>query len=407
MASPTTHSLLSPSSAHRWLTCTPSAVLESYEPTHTSIYAAEGTEAHELAELKLSYTFGKIGPDEYNTRFEQFKMTSKYYNEEFNEYVNDYCQKVFDIFNENNKIEPCKIYFEDRVEFSDIVPNGAGTSDVVIVGKTFVHIIDLKFGKGVSVSAVNNPQLKLYALGAIVKHIRELTCKYVRMTIIQPRIDNYSEDYISIEALNKWATEYVKPRAELAIAGKGELVSGEHCKFCKLRGKCKKLASDELEAAKAEFQAVSLDTNQGLIEPNEMSPETLSSILQIAPMFIDWFKDVENYAKKAMIEDGIKIPGYKLVEGRSVRVIANENAVVEKLRTSGFEEEKYLKPKELLGISHLEKNIGKKLFNELCGDYIIKPPGKPTLALYSDKRDPIDVKSIKLDGSEFELAEEE
>lgn len=406
MASPTTHALLSPSSAHRWLTCTPSALLESYEPSSTSIYAAEGTEAHELAELKLSYTFEKISPEEYDTKFEHFKLTSKYYNEEFNEYVNSYCQRVYDLYQADNKIEPCKIYFEDRVEFKDIVPDGAGTSDVVIVGKSFVHIIDLKFGKGVEVSAVNNAQLRLYALGAIVKHVREMSCQYVRMTIIQPRLDNFSEEYMSIEAINKWALNYVKPRAELAIAGKGELVSGEHCKFCKLRGKCKKLASDELESARKEFGDLTIDDDFKL-PVSQMSPEMISAILQIAPQFIDWFKDVESYAKKMVIEEGLKIPGYKLVEGRSVRIITDENAVASKLHAAGFEEEKYLKPKELLGISYLEKNIGKKLFNELCGDYVVKPTGKPVLTTIDDKRDPIDVKSIKLDGTEFEFADEE
>lgn len=399
MPTPTGHALLSPSSSHRWLICTPSAMLESSEPTTYSPYAEEGTEAHALAELKLSYMLGQINDTEYATKFDHFRLNSKFYNYEFNDYVNDYCQEVMTIVKEDYKNYEVSVHLEQYVTFEDIVPNGGGTSDVVIVGKNFIHIIDLKFGKGVPVSAIGNTQLRLYALGAIKKYIRECTCTEARMTIIQPRLHDISTDFVGINELNDWAINYVKPRAELAIAGKGELVPGDHCKFCKLKGKCKALADKQLAIAQAEFEDAVVENN--MLEPANMSPEVISRILDIAPKFIDWFKDVEAYAMKTAINDGTKIPGYKLVEGRSTRVIVSPASVIEKLRTAGFSEEDYLKPTELLGITTLEKNIGKKLFNELCEDYIIKPQGKPTLVPESDKRVAIDVKSLGLNGNEF------
>lgn len=396
---PTGHAILSPSSSHRWLECTPSAMLESTEPNIPSKYAKEGTEAHELAEIKLSYALGHISPEEYETRFENFKMTSEFYSAEMNDYINDYCQEIMMIVKDDYKNYDPKVYLEEFVTFSDIVPNGSGTSDVVIVTKNFIHICDLKYGKGVAVSAIGNPQLRLYALGAVTKHLRECACTEVRMTIIQPRLKDQSTDYMSIEDLNKWATEIVKPRAELAIAGKGEFVSGDHCKFCKVKGKCKALADKQLAIAQAEFDNV-VEENH-VLEPANMPPEVIGRILDIGPKFIDWFKDVEKYALAASINEGMKIPGYKLVEGRATRIISDPASVAEKLRTSGFKAEDYLKPVELLGITTLEKNVGKKLFNNLCEPYIIKPQGKPTLVPESDKRPALDADAFKLNGSEF------
>lgn len=399
MPTPTGHALLSPSSSHRWLHCTPSAMLESQEPSTSSIYAKEGTEAHALAEIKLKYMLGKISPDQYETEFDQFRMTSEYYNQEFNEYVNKYCEEVMMIVKEDYKGQNVNIELEEYVTFHDIVPNGGGTSDVVIVGRNFIHIVDLKFGKGVPVSAIGNPQLRLYALGAVTKHLRECTCTEVKMTIIQPRLDDISTDFVSMTELNDWAINFVKPRAELAIAGKGEFVAGDHCKFCKLKGKCQALADKQLATAQAEFEDVVVENH--MLRPVDMSPEVIGRILEIGPKFIDWFKDVEKYAVAASINDGLKIPGYKIVEGRSTRVITDPVAVAEKLRTAGFKEDDYLKPVELLGISYLEKNVGKKLFNSLCEQYIIKPQGKPTLVPESDRRVAIDAKSLGLNGDEF------
>lgn len=399
MPTPAAHVLLSPSSSHRWLVCTPSAKLESIEPSFISVYAEEGTEAHALAELKLSYMLGKISPDEYDTKFEYFKLTSKYYDEVFNEFVNKYCTEVMTIAKEDYKGLNVKVFLEEYVKFEDIVPDGAGTSDVVIVGPNFIHIIDLKFGKGVAVSAINNTQLRLYALGALRKYMREGIFTEVKMTIIQPRLDNISTDFISVKDLNDWALNYVKPRAALAIAGEGDLVPGDHCKFCKRKAKCQALANQQLAAAQAEFEDAVVENN--MLEPVNMSPEVISRVLSIGPAFIDWFKDVEKYALSASINSDLKIPGFKLVEGRSIRQIINPEAVAEKLKTSGFAPDSYLKAPELLGITALEKNIGKKLFNSLCEQFIVKPEGKPVLVPESDRRQALDSKTLRLNGDEF------
>jgi hypothetical protein len=232
------HALLSPSSSHRWLECTPSAYLESLEPYQPpSPYAAEGTEAHALAELKLQYMLDKITTEVYDTRFEHFRLNAKFYNAEFNDYVNDYVHEVMTIIKEDYKGQKVEVYLEDKVEFSHVVPNGSGTSDVVIIGKDFIHIIDLKFGKGVAVSAIGNPQLRLYALGALKKHQLKGVFKEVKMTIHQPRLYDISTDRMDVMELNNWAINIVKPKAELAAQGKGELCPGDQSKFCKRKGK--------------------------------------------------------------------------------------------------------------------------------------------------------------------------
>lgn len=400
MASPTQHAYLAPSAAHRWLNCTPSAVLEKAEPSTPSIYAEEGTEAHALAEIKLQFALGKFTTGQYELHFENFRLKSKYYNAEFNEYVNRYIDEVMTIVTEDYKGHDVKVYLEEFVTFHDIVPEGGGTSDVVIVGKNFIHIIDLKFGRGVPVSAVGNPQLRLYALGAIRKHLSDCVCTEVKMTIIQPRLDDMSTDFMATAELNDWAKNYVKPRAELAIAGQGELVAGDHCKFCKCRGKCQKLADTQLAIAQSEFDDIVVENH--ILEPSNMSPEMLSKVLTIAPAFIDWFKEVQGYALKEALFAELKIPGYKVVEGRSVRTIFDKDSVIEKLKTAGFSEEDYMKPQELLGITALERNIGKKLFASLCGNYITKPAGKLTLVPLSDRREAIDTKALKLTGDEFQ-----
>lgn len=400
MSSPSTHSLLSPSSSHRWLICTPSAILESAEPNVQSPYAEEGTEAHSLAELKLSNRLGYINDKEFETKYEVFKSNSKYYDGEFEEYVNEYCDELMNIVNEDYKGLNVKVYLEERVKFDDIVPQGSGTSDAVIVGEDFIHIVDLKFGKGVPVSAIDNPQLKLYALGAIGKFIRVCKCKVVRMTIIQPRLHNTSTDVVNIDELNDWAINFVKPRAELASKGLGELVPGDHCKFCKIRGKCKVLADKQLEDAKREFSEEIIST-QNALNPNVLTPDTIAKILTIGPKFVDWFKDVEAYAMKQVLHNNLKVPGFKIVEGRSSRIVSDKEGVIKTLKDAGFEETKYLKPADILGISTLEKNVGKRVFNELCGKYIIKPAGKPTLVPESDKRAELDVENLMLNGNEF------
>ncbi len=389
MAEQRSHAILSASSAHRWLNCTPSARLELEENTEEcSVYAAEGTAAHALAELKLKYRFGQISLSEYNKEYEAFKVNpehSEYYNKEFEEYVDEHVEYVCNLTDELKG--PYHIYFELRVNFSNVVPQGFGTADVLIVTEDTIHVIDLKFGAGVPVSAVNNPQLRLYGMGAL--NLLPNT-KYIKMTINQPRLESRDMEELTKDELLKWAFEYVKPRADEAIKGEGTLqASDEACKFCKLRGKCKARADMQLMVAQKEFDIV--DHKANLVQ--NLSVEQIGNILEIAPMFIDWFKDVQAFALGQLMQ-GVKIPGYKLVEGRSNRIITDESKVKEILLKVGLTEDEIMKPREMLGISKLEALVGKKLFADLCKEYLVKPMGKLTLAPESDRRPAVNTLEI-------------
>lgn len=391
------HAILSASTAHRWLTCTPSARLELDEQRdECSVYAAEGTAAHKLAEIKLSYRFGKITLSEYQEEYENFKVDpeyAKYYNKEFEEYVDSHVEYVISL---TDDLTNYHIYFELRVNFANVVPQGFGTADVLIVTEDTIHVVDLKFGAGVPVSAINNPQLRLYGMGAL--NLFPNT-KFIKTTINQPRLDSRDTEVLTKKELLNWAFTYVKPRADEAIKGEGVLHASEDgCRFCKLRGKCKERADMQLANAQREFSIV--DQKANLVQ--NMSPEQIGNILEIAPMFIDWFKDVQSFAL-GQLAQGVKIPGYKLVEGRSNRIITDETKVKEILLKVGLKEEELMKPPEMLGISKLESLVGKKLFAELCKDYIIKPQGKLTLAPESDKRP--EVNTIELAKADFSLVE--
>lgn len=373
------HALLSASSAHRWLVCTPSALLEQQEDSECSVYAQEGTAAHELAEIKLSFRFKKITQDEYEEKFTVFKESEfgkAYYNKEFEEFVDEFVEYVV---SQTENVGDFHIFFELRVNFSNVVPQGYGTSDVVIVTEDCVHVIDLKFGAGIPVSAKENPQLRLYAMGAV--NIFPNT-ERIKTTIYQPRLFSYDSEELSKRELLEWAIEIVKPRAEEAIKGEGILTpTKDACKFCKLRSKCKVRADFQLEAAQKEFSVV--DQKANLVQ--NIPVEQIARILEIAPAFIDWFKDVQAYAL-GQLAAGVKIPGYKLVEGRSNRIITDDAKVRELLLKVGLTDNEIMKPQEMLGISKLEAIIGKKLFADLCKDYLIKPMGKLTLAPESDRR---------------------
>jgi hypothetical protein len=382
------HAILSASSAHRWLVCTPSARLELEEgQEECSAFAAEGTAAHALAELKLKYRFGKIGVSEYNDKYEAFKIDpefGKYYNKEFEEYVDDHVEYVVSI---TEDLKEYHIFFEVRVNFANVVPQGFGTADVLIVTEDTIHVIDLKFGAGVPVSAIGNPQLRLYGMGALNMFPNT---KYIKMTINQPRLLSRDTEELTKKELLDWSFDFVKPRAEEAINGEGVLRASEDaCKFCKLRGKCKERADSQLAVAQREFEII--DQKANLVQ--NLSVEQLSRILEIAPMFIDWFKDVQAFALGQSMQ-GVKIPGYKLVEGRSNRIITDETKVKEILLQVGLTEDEIMKPREMLGISKLEALVGKKLFAELCKEYLVKPAGKLTLVPESDRRPEISTLAI-------------
>ena len=374
MASPEEHAVLSASSSARWLNCTPSVVFSApYEVERKdTTFTAEGTAAHALAELKLQFDTGKITKRKFNAQLKKFKAENEYYSVSFEEFVDDYVGFVNETINTYDDPE---VELEQRVNFSDWVPEGYGTSDVVIMTDSVLHIVDLKFGKGVPVSAIENTQLMLYALGTYYEFNMAYDFETVRMTIHQPRLYDTSTYELSVAELLDWAETIVKPRAELAMAGEGDYNPSEKaCQWCPAKAFCKARADMNLQnAIKYDFA-----------DTNELEPEAISDILSQSKAIKKWLEDVEAYALTQARDEGQSFPGWKLVAGRSNRKITNADMAASILLDAGFEE--IYKPHELLTLTALEKMVGKKHFSELLDDLIIKPEGKPTLVVETDKR---------------------
>ena len=368
------HALLSASGSKRWMSCPPSAQLEQEFEEKTSEFALEGTFAHELSELSLMLYTGDITKQVFTRRLNKAKK-DQFYSEEMADYVQVYVDLVIEKINEvKAKTKDAVVLLEQRLDFSAWVPEGFGTGDVVLIGDGTLEVIDLKYGKGVPVSAVDNPQMKLYALGAINQFGFLYDIETVKMTIVQPRLDSISTDEVKADKLLKWADETVKPLADMAIAGSGEMNAGEHCRFCRAKATCRARADENLKMAKFEFQ-----------EPKLLSNDEIAEILIKADELQKWAKDVQDYAFEQAEKHGVKFPGWKLVEGRSVRKYIDEKEVATLLTTEGYQEDD-IYTKKLLGITAMEKKVGKKKFNELLKELVIKPNGKPTLVPESDKR---------------------
>lgn len=368
------HAVLSASGSHRWLVCTPSAKLEQEFPDSTSEYAEEGTLAHELAELHLREELGFISSLKAVSELQKLKER-QFYSREMEEHIKTYVDFAIERINNARARTPdALILLEQKLDFSHWVPDGFGTGDLVIIADGWLEICDLKYGKGVPVSAVENTQMRLYALGAIHQFGDLYEIENVRMTIVQPRLDSISTDEITAEELLKWANEYVKPRAEMAMRGEGEFVPGEHCRFCRARYTCRARAEWNLELAKYDFR-----------EPELLSDDEIAVVLAKAEELQKWVADIQEYALDQAVNHGKKWPGWKLVEGRSNRKYVDEAAVAQTLLAEGYREDAIFE-KKLLGISAMEKLLGKKRFGELLGDLVVKPPGKPTLVPESDKR---------------------
>lgn len=365
------HSVLSPSSAKRWLTCTPSARLEQGFEDTTSDAAEEGTAAHLLAEIALNKLFfDKV----IGVSVDEQALLDKYECEDMHDYVADYVDFVQEQYNSIKFRDPnVTIYLESKVDISMYVPDAAGTRDVCIVGAGLVKMIDLKYGKGVKVSAIDNEQLKLYALGTIEELSVVYDFEFLEMFIYQPRMDNISSMRIAVGDLINWASEYVIPRAKIAFTGEGEFVPGSHCQFCKVKT-CAARAEYELAVVKDEFAEVAL-----------LTPAEVVEILKREKGITSWLKGLSEYALDSALK-GTEYPGMKLVEGKSNRVVKNEAKLVETLVANGVAEDKLYKPKALQGITELEKVAGKKVF-ALAAVYLDKPEGKPTLVDESDKRE--------------------
>ncbi|MPM16505.1 hypothetical protein SDC9_62886 [bioreactor metagenome] len=369
------HAMLSASGASRWMACTPSARLEQQFENKTSDYAAEGTLAHELGELKLRKELEGLSTRSFNSKVKKIQE-DKLYTADMPDYVDMYVETCLERVSEAKATTPDALFkIEQRLDFSEWVPEGFGTGDFVIIADGTMEVCDLKYGKGVPVSANNNKQMMLYALGAISEFSFLYDIEKVRMTIIQPRLDNISTFEVTVEDLLKWAEEYVKPKAELAIKGEGEFCAGDHCKFCRAKAVCRARAEKNLELAKYEFE-----------KPPIMDNNDIAYVLSKVDELVSWASDVKEYALEEALK-GEEFEGYKVVEGRSNRKWSSEDGVAKVLIGQGFLEN-IIYTKKLTGITNMESAIGKKEVQRLLGDYIIKPVGKPTLVPVADKREP-------------------
>ena len=372
------HALLSASSAERWMNCTPSARLtEKYEDT-TSPYAAEGTLAHSLSELMLSYQLKFETKKAYNASLKVLQQHEMYY-EGMMEEVEDYTGYVLEQYNAAlAKTKDAVILLEERLDYSTYVPEGFGTGDCIIIGDGEMEIIDLKFGKGIEVSPIDNSQLKLYALGAYEKYGFVYGIEKLTMTIAQVRLNNISSWTITAAMLEEWVENELKEKAKEAFEGKGQTVPGKWCGFCKVKSTCRERAESNLQFYD------SFNNDSRLLSNSE-----IALILGQADDIEKWAKDTQTYALDEALK-GTKFAGWKLVEGRSNRKIEDETALATVLMGQGYEEIKIYKPKALEGITNLEKVVGKKKFTELAGTFVIKPQGRPTLVVESDKRTELD-----------------
>lgn len=367
------HAILSASSAHRWLVCTPSARLEESFPESTSQYAEEGRLAHDIAELKLRKHFVEpIGPRVFANRLKKFKE-HELYQEEMMRHTDTYMEYIQSIV--HGFSSPPYVAIEKKLDFSAYVPEGFGTGDCIIIGGTTLWVIDFKYGKGVPVSAENNLQMMLYALGAYEAYNFLYPIETVKMAIVQPRLDSISEWEIPINDLLAWG-EGIQPIAQKAWAGEGEYVSGDHCQFCRAKSLCR---------ARAEFN-MALEEYHGM-KPPLISNEEIGQILAKAQDLVKWVKDLEEYALAECLA-GNEIPGWKAVEGRSVRQFTDQDEAFSVLVQHGIDEAMLYERKPIT-LAATEKLLGKKKFEELLSEFVDRPPGKPTLVPASDKREPI------------------
>ena len=359
------HALLSASSSHRWIACPPSARLEENFENKSSVFAKEGTAAHALAEYKLKKYLG-IKIKKPKSEFDEKEL--EYYTDIYFDYG---CELIAEA--KARSKDPI-ILVEQKLDFSNCVPKGFGTGDLVIVADKILDIVDLKYGKGVEVSAIHNPQMMLYAIGALNLFASLYDIEKVRMTICQPRLDNISTFEIIVDDLIKWAEDIVKPKADLAIKGEGEFCAGEHCRFCRAKFNCRARADENMKMAQYDFR-------KGPLLTDDEITEILSGIDELQK----WANDIQAYALDKAVNENKKWDGFKLVEGRSSRKYSDEEAVSKTLIDAGYKEDD-IYSKNLLGITAMEKAVGKKKFKELLNNLVYKPQGKLTLVAQSDKR---------------------
>lgn len=372
------HSILSPSGSHRWLNCTPSAMLEQEFENKTTEAAEEGTAAHAFCEHKLRKSL----------KLRSKRPVSDYDSDEMQECTDAYVDFV------NEQLEIAKqrcndplILVEEKVDFSRYVPDGFGTADCLIISDDELHIVDFKYGQGVLVDAFDNPQMKCYALGALETYGNLYDITNVSMSIFQPRRENVSTWKTTVKELKDWAEKVLKPKAELALKGEGEYRCGEWCRFCRAAVRCRARAEEKLRLAEDEFKL-----------PPLISDAEIEEILKVIPDLTKWATDIQNYALDMVLNHGKEWSGFKVVEGRSVRKYKDEDAVIEKAKENGYTD---IFKSSLITLTEMQKLMGKKKFEELLGDLIIKPKGKPTLVPIADKRPAIKLEDVKNEFNEI------
>ena len=370
MQMPDKHAFLSPSSSERWFNCTKSAWLCEQFPDLGSVFAAEGTDAHRLCEFLLHDMLGMPDSDP--------RPGMTYYNQEMEEAAQGYVQFI------REKLEAWKakgvlptVFVEQRVDLRAYIPESMGTSDCVIIADDEIEIIDFKYGM-YRVPATSL-QLRIYALGAceLFRNLYDFT--RVRMTIYQPRLGAVDEASMDVEELYRWAAEELKPRAEQAFAGKGNYSVGEWCRNCRARRTCRELAAHQLEIARYEFT-----------EPPLLSDEEIADVLGRVDDLVSWATGVKEYALQAAL-DGRRFAGWKLVEGKSVRKFTDDACVAARVEAAGIDPFE----KKMLGLTALEKKLGKKDFQNLLSDLVVRSQGKPVLVPVSDKRAEMNLASVE------------
>lgn len=374
------HAKLSASGSKRWMNCTPSVRLEESFTVQSSLFAEEGTVAHELAELMISERLGMKTNAELKPGYDRIEQ-SGFYSPDMLQSVASYVDFVIERVHAAGP--GAVVMLEQLLDYSEWVEGGFGTGDVIIINDQAIEVIDLKFGKGLPVSAVLNPQLMLYGLGAIYTFGMLYEFETVRMTIHQPRLDQVSTFEMQVDELLRWGDAKVKPKAQLAAAGEGEFAPGTWCQFCKAKAVCRARAEQNLALAQYDFRA-----------PDTLSDAEIGVVLKQGEQLGSWLSDLEKYVTGAILSGSV-IEGYKVVEGRSNRKYSDERAVISVLQEQGFSKEEVCKPMELLSITELEKRITKNKFQQCIGHLIVKPQGKPTLVESSDPRVPF------VAGSEF------
>ena len=362
------HAVLSASGSHRWLNCTPSARLELEFENTGSEAAREGTAAHALCEHKLKRAL----------HMRSRRPISDYDSDEMEECTDTYVDFVMEQYEAAKQVcEDPVILIEQRLDFSCYVPDGFGTGDCLIISDDRLHIIDFKYGMGVLVEAEGNPQMKLYALGALAVYDALYDIREVSMTIFQPRRENVSTWTIPVEDLKAWAENELKPRAKMAYDGEGEYLPGEWCTFCRAAVRCRARAEEKLKLAQTEFRMPPLLTDAEIAE-----------ILAVLPDLTKWANEIAAYALDAALNHGKEWNGFKVVEGRSVRKYRDEAAVAEAAKEAGYKD---IYRQSLIPLTEMQRLMGKDRFEEILGGLITKAPGRPTLVPKSDRRPAMNV----------------